>query len=222
MVEGEKSVHEVIHSQFPIDAVIVSQSYKHSSILPEKIQKILLVVSDKDYAKLSQFSTPPGILAVVAFPKPLQANEQLSSVFLCLDGIKDPGNLGTILRTADWFGINKVYLSMDCVDIYNHKVIQASMGSFLRVRTEYVNLQDWLADKPNIAAAVLGGENLGNENFRKPLYLVMGSESHGINQELLPKHAHKVSIPAVGKAESLNVAVATGILLFHFTLGNRN
>jgi RNA methyltransferase, TrmH family len=140
-----------------------------------------------------------------------------AGVVIALDGIKDPGNLGTILRTADWFGVSTVICGTDTVDTFNPKTIAASMGSFLRVHTVQLELEDVLANaKSNgiaVYATAMKGKNLGGIEFKKPCVIVMGSESHGVKPKLVSMATDTITIPRVGKAESLNVGVATGIIL---------
>ena len=171
-------------------------------------------VSNKDMQKMSQFDTPPGVLAVVEIPKTPPFQPQLG-MNLILDGISDPGNLGAILRIADWYGLNQVLLSENCVDVYNFKCLSASMGSFLRVQTPRVNLEEWLKKQVNSASAVVYGAYLNGESIynveppKSPYFLVIGSEAHGIRDGLKSLINHPITIPARGGAESLNASVAT-------------
>ena len=135
---------------------------------------------------------------------------------LALDGIQDPGNMGTILRIADWFGINQLVCSMDCVDIYNTKVVQSTMGSITRVQCWYTNLNEWLAGvEVPIYGALLNGKNVYDVEKMKEGIIVIGNESKGIRSDVFSFITHPVTIPKKGSAESLNAAVATGIILSH-------
>ena len=131
-----------------------------------------------------------------------------------LDGIQDPGNMGTIIRTADWFGLSQIICSHDCADLYNPKVVQATMGSIARVRCLYKNLAEWDMP-PNIPVygALLHGENIFSVNKTTEGILVIGNESKGIREPLLSQITHPITIPKYGNAESLNVAVAAGIIM---------
>lgn len=177
-------------------------------------------MSESDFAKMTLQKTPEGVLAVVRFPKPEEPTFKNS--IIALDGINDPGNLGTIIRIADWFGIDEILVSENTVDVFNPKTVQSSKGSLFRVKIHYCSLENELKklQKFEIIGADVKGEDIysfakSNEKF----CLVMGSESHGISksvQELIKK---SVCIPLRNKnsiqPESLNVAVSTGILLSH-------
>ena len=142
----------------------------------------------------------------------------LTELVLVLDGIRDPGNLGTIIRIADWFGIKQIACSMDCVDMFNTKTLQSSMGSFQRIEIGYFDLENLLEQYPkvNTYAAVIDGKNVFNMTGEKEGFLIIGSESHGIRPALATKVQHRISIPKMGGAESLNAGVATGILCAFF------
>ncbi len=151
-------------------------------------------------------------------------NESLTNIYLILETIQDPGNMGTIIRTADWFGVQNIFITDDCVDIYNPKVVQSSMSSIWRIPVKTIeNKADFFEKNREtpVFGAVLGGDNLyeitlKNQNLLKNVFLVMGNESKGISEEMMAFLNHKIEIPRFGKAESLNVAMATGILLSHF------
>lgn len=173
------------------------------------------VITDEDLQRISQLQTPHEALALIRyFPEP---DEKLTpnGWSLALDGIRDPGNMGTIIRLADWFGIETIICSPDCADVYNPKVVQATMGSIMRVKIIEQELGDFLA-KQNIpvAGAVLGGDQLASCQFPSSGILVIGNEANGISKELLPFLTQQVMIPRFGHAESLNAATATGILLW--------
>jgi TrmH family RNA methyltransferase len=163
--------------------------------------------------KISTQSTPSGVLALLTIPN-FKVPDQRNSV-LAIDGIRDPGNLGTLIRTADWFGVQEVWCSSDCADIYNPKTVQASMGSLFRVGIHQLALAESLAsDTRKSYAAVLNGETVIPINKNEAVILVIGSESHGISPAVLEQTAYKISIPGIGKTESLNAAVAGGILMW--------
>jgi TrmH family RNA methyltransferase len=150
-------------------------------------------------------------MAVVKQP---QFDAPPSNWILAVDGVQDPGNLGTIIRTADWFGINTIVCSHETVDCFNPKVIQSTMGSIFRVHLDYTNLEEFLnqSELP-IFGALMEGESVFNSSIPESGILVMGNEGNGISENLLPLINHPIHIPGRGQAESLNVAVATGILL---------
>jgi len=175
------------------------------------------ILEDFELEKISQLATPNQVLALVEIPVADTIPAISDQVILALDDIRDPGNLGTIVRIADWFGINAVVCSRDTTDIYNPKTVQSAMGSIGRVRLFYTTLADWLfsqTDTP-VYAAVLEGEDVTTMKKVSRGIILIGNESKGISPEILEMVTDKITIPARGKAESLNAAVATGIILSH-------
>ncbi len=175
-------------------------------------------VEDFELEKISALSTPHLVLAV--FEKrtqPLSLNLE-GKITLILDTIQDPGNLGTIIRTADWFGIESIICSEGCADMYNPKVVQGTMGSLGRVNIIYTGLGSWLQKHRGIRtyAATLAGRPIQEVNGIREGFLIIGNEARGIGEELLDLVDEKITIPRSGEAESLNAAVATGILLSRF------
>ena len=181
---------------------------------------ILTEVTEQELERISQLSAPNQVIALLEqFPeRPFQADK--GRITLALDDIRDPGNLGTIIRLADWYGIGNVVCSSTTADIYNPKVVQSSMGSIGRVRVYYTDLAKWLKKQEvKSYAAVLEGRSVHDMPSLKEGILVIGNESQGIHEQLLQEISEKVTIPRIGKAESLNAAVATGILLSHLVRG---
>ena len=175
------------------------------------------MASEPDLKTITFFNTPSQVYVIVKRPDASIANNFLTNDFaLFLDDIQDPGNLGTILRIADWFGIPNVICSEKCVDIYNHKVIQSSMGAFLRVNVIPASFKKIYQQYPDIPyyGTVLEGNNLFEEKFKEKGIVVIGNEGKGISDAILEKLTHRISIPKGknGGAESLNAAVATGIV----------
>lgn len=214
LCEGDKIVTEALASGFLVKKVYVT--HKSSEALNLDFDHVL--ISEKEMDQISSLNTAPGILALVEYPKneTPAVNEFRNETFLLLDGINDPGNLGTILRIADWYGIIHVFCSLNSVDRFNPKVVQSSMGSIFRTKVHYLDLnpliEECLEENIPMYAAVMDGTPV-KSSFMKNGGLIMGSESHGISRSLLLPEMKKVTIPKFGKAESLNVAVATGILL---------
>ncbi|HBT92886.1 MAG TPA: RNA methyltransferase [Chitinophagaceae bacterium] len=173
----------------------------------EQVDEIIL-------ARISQFKTANQVLALVkkkVVNAPLQFDKEFT---LVLDGIQDPGNFGAIIRTADWFGVKQMLVSEDNAGLYNPKVIQSTMGSFLRVNVTQCNIETVLSNnKLPVYGAVLSGAPLARTKMQAPCFLVIGNESKGIRTNLQPFITHPVTITSFGAAESLNAAVATGILL---------
>jgi TrmH family RNA methyltransferase len=207
IVEGRKVVDEVIHSVALLEAVMASESYAAKQALPDSCE----IISDADMKRLSQFETAPGILAVVGMPELRPWNDQVP-LTLAVDGLADPGNLGTLIRLADWYGMTQVLASADSVDQYNAKCLAASMGSFLRVQVLYVDLAQVLKEQ-RVFGAYLDGTSLYEAPFEAPSVLLIGSESHGIRMGEQLENLHRFTIPRMGQAESLNAAMAAGISL---------
>jgi TrmH family RNA methyltransferase len=212
--EGDKLVEEAVNSNFTVKEVYIS----HKKLTNRDKSIEIKAISEKEMEQISGFKTPPGILAVVQYPKTIDVDFKAlnKEIFLILDGINDPGNMGTILRNADWFGIKNVICSKNSVDIFNSKVIQSSMGSIFRVNVNYCDLPDFIQDcvlnDIELYAAVMNGKS-AEKHFIQNGGLILGSESHGIGEELLRMKINKITIPKIGLAESLNVGVASGILL---------
>ncbi len=208
VVEGEKMVKELIASWPDYIECVVSLD-EHFSFNGECYYS-----DEKKMREMSQLTTPNKLLAVVRKPK--MSPISTSKMILALDGIQDPGNMGTILRTADWFGIDHVICSKQCVDIFNSKVVQSTMGAIFRVNIHAIDLKDFLenSDLP-IYGALLEGENIYKEKLSNGI-IVMGNEGNGISEDILPLITHPIHIPKFGHSESLNVSIATGIILSEF------
>jgi TrmH family RNA methyltransferase len=213
LVEGYKSVIEFINSPYQIEAIY------HTAPLSPKVLKLsqkinISEISVTDIEKISSLKTPQEIAALVKIPAwPALNNAKFKQKFsIVLDGIQDPGNMGTIIRTADWFGIRDIICSEDTVDAYNPKVVQASMGSLSRINIYYADLAAVL---PKIGlpifGATLNGENIYRTDFGNEGFIVMGNEGNGLRPEIERLIGKAVSIPRTGAAESLNVAIATAL-----------
>jgi TrmH family RNA methyltransferase len=151
-------------------------------------------------------------------PQKKEALDLAGPLTIVLDGIQDPGNMGTIIRTADWFGITQIVASEDTVDVYNPKVIGATMGSFMRVSVTYKNLAEWMPTvKLPVYGALLEGENIFTIKTHQKGLLVIGSEGKGIRENILDLITHPVTIPKIGDAESLNAGIAAGIIVAQLT-----
>lgn len=211
LVQGEKNVLELIAAGGVIDALFATPAFiaEHSQTLSD----IDVVATEEDV--LSKVSTLVSNNAAIAIT-PIPQDEAIDSSgwVLALDGVSDPGNLGTIIRVADWYGFKQVILSETCADQFNPKVISATMGSFVRVHCVRTNLIEFLREYQGpIYGAFLEGQNVHKTPFKHNGVLVMGSESHGISDEIAEFVTDKITIPAFGGAESLNVAMATGIIV---------
>ena len=209
VVEGEKVIHELLLNNWHAESIYTNA--KLANQFPNAI-----IASENDLARMTHLKTSPGCLAVVKQPT-THAVPRVSKWILALDGVKDPGNLGTIIRIADWFGIEEIVCSPDTVDCYNSKVIQSTMGAIFRVKLAYRDLVEFCEQQEQglcIVGAQMKGESSYTFDFPKEKgILVMGSESHGISEQLQQVLSKSVTIPSFGKSESLNVGVACGILL---------
>ncbi len=208
VVEGVKGVEEVRASGFEVDAIYTTvQQDRWASTK----------VSEKDMARMTSFSSPSPALAVVNIPS-ITPNKKLGKQTVFIDGISDPGNLGTIIRIADWFGFEDVICSPSTVDVYNPKTVQASMGSLFRTVPVVMDLSLGIADYASvygegaICVAVMDGEQLTAEVAQSFSAVVIGNEAHGVSDDVRIKVQNGVTIPRKGKAESLNAGVAFGII----------
>lgn len=215
LVEGEKMVLEALQ----LSRQIVREVYIEKGQNISEIENFNAVfeISSLEAGQISGFKTPNKCLALLEYPSVEIKNTLFT---LVLDQIQDPGNLGTIIRLADWFGVDDIVCSIGTADCFNPKVIQASMGSILRTKISYVDLTSYLeADKRPIFGALLNGENVYQTKLPKSAILIMGNEGNGISSEIEKLVEEKLLIPKFGEAESLNVAAATGILLSEFFRG---
>ena len=213
IAEGVKLVGEMIAAGYPLKAVYALDSWESpdASIEVNRIEAFEL-------EKMSLLQTPNQVLAVAMMPQKEQSLDLTGQLTLVLDGIQDPGNMGTIIRTADWFGIRQIVASEDTADVYNQKVIGATMGSFMRVSVTYKNLADWMPTvKLPVYGALLEGENIFTTKAVKQGLLVIGSEGKGIRENMMDFITHPVTIPKTGGAESLNAGVAAGIIIAQLT-----
>ncbi len=228
IVEGKKVVFEGLQSRCKSEIIFVLDQFKTenksiiSSILKKKIK--LEVLNNPDFAKLTDTVTPQGIAAV--FYKPEYEKNFIkkinSRLIVCLDNISDPGNLGTIFRNCDWFGIKDVLLINHCADIYNSKTIRSSMGSIFHLNIfEYIDFENDLINLKNagykIICADLEGKNIFNFPLSNKNIIVFSNEANGPSERVIRLSDEKITIPKKGNAESLNVASASAVMLSHFT-----
>jgi|AntRauTorckE6833_2_1112554.scaffolds.fasta_scaffold16790_2 TrmH family RNA methyltransferase len=219
LVEGEKSVMELLDSGWPLLHLFASEEFlrEHASLVAGISGKVTPAAAS-ELTQLGTLVSNHSALAIVQMPENPTLSWQSGEWLLALDQINDPGNLGTIVRIADWYGISKVICSPGTADLYNPKVITASKGSFLRVQVSYQPLEPFLETLPEhtpVLGAFLEGESIHQLQLAKPGHggvLVMGSEAQGISRALAASIRQKITIPAYGTAESLNVGVATAIL----------
>ena len=218
VVEGEKLVSELLaQNTYKIDTIFHTSDYNLSG-LNASINHIS--ISENELARISSLKTPNKVLATVKMKKHFTTDFSGNELVLLLDNIKDPGNLGTIIRTAEWFGIKQIIASQQTVDVFSAKTIQASMGAFYHIQFSYQNLEMLIPKLKEhdfvIVGASLSGSNLYKSTFAPKTALIMGSESHGIGTEILQLLDQALLIPQVGNSESLNVGIATGIFLSEY------
>ena len=218
IVEGSKSVLELLRSDFEVEFVLGTSDFqqKYSSILSQH-QTTFETVTLKELEGLGSFQTNDSCLAVAKCKENVFLAVENKEYVLVLDDVRDPGNLGTIIRVADWYGIEKIICSPDTTDFYNPKVIAASKGSFCRVKVFYTDLAEYMqhhAPGKVVVGAFLDGQSLYEYHF--PVqggFIVMGNESNGIGEGMERWITNRVTIPRVGLAESLNVGIATAVML---------
>jgi TrmH family RNA methyltransferase len=179
--------------------------------------EMAIEVKAEELERISFLTTPNQVLGVFQQPDRPVVTSLHNRVSLMLDGLQDPGNMGTIIRIADWFGVQHIIASKESADVYNPKVVQATMGSIARVQVLYEDLATFIGQHAGIPvyAATLGGQPLASVGKIKEGVVLIGNESKGINEDLLKAAQHKITIPGAGNAESLNAAVAAGIILSH-------
>jgi TrmH family RNA methyltransferase len=214
--EGVKVIQELLQSNFELEHL-----YSTQDDFEEVSKEKKTLIDDNDLKKISALSTPNTCLAV--FKMPVEKNIIESGLIVALDSIRDPGNLGTILRLCDWFGINQLLCSKETVDIYNPKVVQATMGSIARVNVNYIDLNAFIVQtKLPVFGTFMDGENIYKTKLPQEGIIVMGNEANGISAELEKLIQNRLTIPRFGdiqKTESLNVATATAIILSEFRRG---
>jgi len=206
VVEGHKVVQEFINANYQPHQLFTSDSSLFSS-------HQVTLVSQSEMKTMSALNTPSDALAV--FAKPNTQTLSQSKFILALESIQDPGNLGTIIRLCDWFGIKDIVCSIDTVDCYNPKVIRSSMGSLARIQVFYKDLKTWFLGIQDcqIVATSMAGQSVYEHSFDSPTILVIGNEGRGLSKQIQELATNVISIPRYGGAESLNAAMATGIII---------
>lgn len=213
VAEGRKVIQELLQSNFELVNMFAT-----SMLFPEMSQHKMTLVSDADLKKITALATANDCLAVFKIPAEKKINA--SGLIVALDDIRDPGNLGTIIRLCDWFGIKELICSEETVDIYNPKVVQATMGSIARVNVSYLNLEQYIKDtKLPVFGTFMDGKNIYKTDLPSEGIIVMGNEANGISAAIENLAKNRLSIPRFGdlqQTESLNVATATSIILSEF------
>lgn len=219
IAEGSKVVMELLQSSiFSCQQVLGLQQWlqQNEMLIRKTYSGPLQAIDNFELEKISALSTPNQVLAVFKKSKK-NPSDPKGKITLVLDTIQDPGNLGTIIRIADWFGVASIICSENCTDMYNAKVVQSTMGSLGRVNVDYTNITDWLKKNSGIKtyAAALNGKNVHQLKGVTEAIIIIGNESKGISAEVMELCTEKITIPKTGHAESLNAAVAAGIILSH-------
>lgn len=233
MVEGEKSVADLL-GKFELEALLIlnhrtDSANKKEAYLRTELQdrfgsvpvERVYDVSESEMKKISALSTPSAVAAVFKLPEEITRDLDAEGLCLMLDGVQDPGNLGTIIRTAHWFGIKKIFASPDTADIFNPKTIQSTMGSLAAVEVIYAPLEEVISANPTVPVygLLLDGKNIYEAELGESGFIIMGNEGKGISEAIRKKVTHPLLIPPYNPSdhsESLNVAIATAITLSVF------
>lgn len=222
IAEGAKCSLDMLGS-YSAEYIVATNEWLANNRLPEEAGSTEVFMADKDtMKKISSLSTPPDVLVAFRLPKETEVNKLDSGkLYLLLDGIQDPGNLGTIIRTADWFGFKEVICSNSTVDVFNPKVVQATMGSLKRVKVYYTNLKELIckSEVDHVYGTLLEGKDIFTENLADRGVIIMGNEGNGLTDEIKALVTDPLLIPPVdpiSHPESLNVSIATAITLARF------
>lgn len=230
VIEGDKIVKEFVFAGAPVKVIVGKPEFLAS--LPQHLLgniDEIIPVSYEELKKVSSLTSPHNALAIVAMSDDDNNRTLDAGLSVALDCIQDPGNLGTIIRAAAWFGIKNIYCSNDCVDVYNAKVIQASMGAILHVDVTYCDLHNFLAEAKSesipVYGALLKGKNIYNSDLSKDGIILLGNESKGISDEYIKMISHPIMIPRCGGTDvygidSLNVSMAASVILSEFARRN--
>jgi TrmH family RNA methyltransferase len=215
VAEGDKIVQELLQAGMPVKGVFATADWleQHTALLDRLPAGAVAEVDATVLKQLSSLTTPNRAMALLDMPAAANPLPAAGTVALALEAIQDPGNMGTLIRIADWFGIPQIICSPDCVDVYNPKTIQATMGSIIRVRIAEYDIKELLQQTTlSSYAATLHGKNIANFPAMKEGIILIGNEGRGLTEEVIALATHRITIPRLGGAESLNAAVAAGII----------
>jgi TrmH family RNA methyltransferase len=218
IVEGPKNVKEYLSSDFKLDFLVHTEEY-------EVLKNVKSIACNlNELQRISLQKNPNQVLAVFHYEDDIELPNLNQGLYIALDAIRDPGNLGTIIRTAEWFGIKHILCSKDTVDRYNPKVIQSSMGACSRVKLHYLDLHELLAQQQdlNTYSTLMEGDNLYQMDLAKDAIIFIGNEANGLNDDLQKLIKNNIHIPRVGAAqtESLNASIATSLVIAEFRRSN--
>lgn len=217
LVEGEKGIHELQTSHYHIKLMVFNETFANIPTVPSNTE--ICFLPESEVVKLSSLTNNTyGFAVVESIFYDEKAFSFLDQMTVVLDGVRDPGNLGTIIRICDWYGITQMILSEDSTEYYNPKVVSASMGSFSRIKFLYTDLAEFFQRHSDLSVigATLQGQSIYSFQFPTEGFILMGNESLGIRDSILPYIKDAITIPRIGEAESLNVAISTGIILDNF------
>lgn len=212
LVEGDKAVRELLHSSFKIDAIYGLPQWLAAN---NAANIAMHQVNESELLQLSTHDNPDRVIAVADIPVNQENAVLGEELYIACYQLNDPGNAGTIIRIADWFGVNTVIFSAGSVDVYNPKVVSAAKGSLFRVRVLYADLETLFNNHKHlpVLGAAMDGENIYKAKLPNAGILLIGNEANGISEDLYQLVSQKITIPKFGKAESLNAGVATGIII---------
>jgi RNA methyltransferase, TrmH family len=219
IAEGLKTIEEGLNSNYSCEVVLVTDDYEaNGKELPKKYNVMLETIGEEEFKRLSDTVTPQGIAAIFNYPVQKNVDNINSELIVCLENIGDPGNLGTIIRTSDWFGVNDIILSKNSTDPFSPKTVRSSMGSIFHINiyeeTDLIQfIENYKKKGYNILCADTEGEDLYSFQPTGKDIVILSSESHGPSVDILRLSDHRITIPKYGKGESLNVASASAIIL---------
>ena len=226
VIEGSKNVIELLKSNFLLHSLYAKTTFLDNiRVLVKNLNVEIFTATDTQLADAGSFRTNNSVIAMAKIKENKPLSARTDEFALILDDIHDPGNFGTILRICDWYGISKVIASTNCVDLYNPKVIAATMGSFTRVNMYYTNLKEFMEKEEGpFYGTYLDGENIHTIRFKSRGYIVVGNESTGISSEISALTDNRITIPGAGRMESLNAGIATAVVLdnLYRTKGGEN
>ncbi len=212
IVEGKKGINEFLNSDFVLEHLFTTK------LIFEAPNEDLTEISETDLRKITSLKNPNTALAIFKIPKPVSIEKE--GLIIGLDDVRDPGNLGTIIRLCDWYGVKDLVCSLNTVDCYNPKVVQATMGSLARVNITYLDLEDYLeSTNSRVFGTFMAGENIYSASLPSDGIIILGNEANGISEAISTKVSKQITIPQFGRnksTESLNVANATAIVLSEF------